>query len=196
MRNFLKVAITITLFVLLTGMAVAGNDLKIDKNAAKLFASLPDGAVFPEGITANPESGEIYVSTFNPGGINKLLRFSPNGELLAQKDFPLTPLLGLSFNILDEKIYICNAGALVGGISKIQRIDASFTETTLVEDFIDIPSIGPPPDRNVDNPDGSYDTISFGNTTLQHQMHLSSTKMAIFIFQIHSKELSSKLMTL
>jgi hypothetical protein len=61
-----------TLFVLLTGVAFAGNDIIIDKNAAKVFASLPDGVAFPEGITANPKSGEIYVSTFNFGGNNKL----------------------------------------------------------------------------------------------------------------------------
>ena len=163
MRNFQRISLIMTLFVLLAGVAFAWNDIIINKNAAKVFTSLPDGVAFPEGITANPKSGEIYVSTFNFGGNNKLLRFSPNGKLLAQIDFGETPLLGLAFNILDKKIYICNAGALVGGISKIQRIDASFTESTMVEDVIVIPSIGPPPQLIVDNPDGSFDAILFGN---------------------------------
>ena len=162
MRNFQRISLIMTLFVLLTGVAFAGNDIIINKNAAKVFASLPDGVAFPEGITANPKTSEIYVSTFNPGGINKLLRFSPNGRLLAQRDFGETPLLGLAFNSSDDKIYICNAGALVGGKSKIQRIDAAFDELTQVEDVADIPLLGAPPPRDVDNPDGSTDTITFG----------------------------------
>jgi DNA-binding beta-propeller fold protein YncE len=51
----------------------------------------------------------------------------------------------------------------VGGASKIQRIAADFNDTTPIEDVALIPSIGPPPNRSVDNPDGSQDTILFGN---------------------------------
>ena len=102
----------------------AGDEIVVNKNAAIKFAQLPEGIVFPEGITANPDSGDIYVSTFDFGGNNKLLRLSKNGLLLAQKNFAGTPLLGLAFNAQDDKIYICNLGSLVGGQSKIQRIDS------------------------------------------------------------------------
>ena len=91
------------------------------------------------------------------------MRFRSNGKLLAQKGFGEAPLLGLAFNPKDEKIYICNAGALIGNESKIQRIDSFFDELTEVEDVAVIPSIGPPPPRDVENPDGSKDTIHFGN---------------------------------
>jgi DNA-binding beta-propeller fold protein YncE len=118
---------------------------------------------FPEGITTDPNSGDLYVSTFNFGGNNKLLRYSKNGKLLAQKDFGGTPLLGLAYNAQDDKVYICNPAALVGGQSQIQRISAGFDETTPAEDVALIPAIGAPPDRLVGNPDGSQDQIIFGN---------------------------------
>ena len=96
---------------------------------------LPDGVRFPEGLTANPKTEEIYVATFDFGpNSNKLLRFKKNGQLVAQRDFGGTPLLGLQFNRRDNKIYICNVGALVGGVSKIQRIAADFNDTTPIED--------------------------------------------------------------
>ena len=163
MLNFTKISLIMTMFIILEGGVFAEDDIAIDKNAAKEFASLPDGVGFPEGITANPKSGDIYVSTFDFSGNNKLLRFSKNGMLLAQKDFAGTPLLGLDFNVQDDKVYICNPAALVGGQSKIQRIDADFDETTPVEDVAVIPMIGAPPDRLTGNPDGSQDRIIFGN---------------------------------
>jgi len=158
MRNFQRISLIMTLLVLLTGVAFAGNDIIIDKNAAKIFASLPDGVAFPEGITANPETGEIYVSTFNFGGNNKLLRYSPNGKILAQIDFGGTPLLGLAFNPKDKKVYFANFGA-----SMIQRILNDFDGTTPVENVASIPIVGPPPNRFVGNPDDSEDVIMFGN---------------------------------
>ena len=135
----------------------------VDRSAIKEFAQLPDGVRFPEGITANPDTGEIFVSTFDFNGNNKLLRFKANGKLVAQKDFGGTPLLGLAFNLADGKVYICNAGDLVGSQSKIQRIPADFQEGTPIEDVALLPHIGAPPDRTVDNPDGSQDVIHFGN---------------------------------
>ncbi|UCD77687.1 MAG: SMP-30/gluconolactonase/LRE family protein [Desulfobacterales bacterium] len=163
MRNFTKVSLIMTLFIVLEGGVFAEDDIVIDTNAAKEFVSLPDGVGYPEGITVNPKSGDIYVSTFDFSGDNKLLRFSKNGMLLAQKDFEGTPLLGLDFNAQDDKVYICNPAALVGGQSKIQRIDADFDDNTPAEDVAEIPIIGAPPDRLADNPDGSQDQIIFGN---------------------------------
>jgi len=74
------------------------------------FATLPDGLAFPEGIAANPSTGDIYVSTFSFAGSNTVLRYDKTGKLLAQIDFAKTPLLGLAFNSADQMVYICNTG--------------------------------------------------------------------------------------
>lgn len=159
MRNSLIGAVILSLVVFLTGEAWAFKGIVVRRDAAERFIVLPDGVRFPEGITANPNTGGLYVSTFDFGpNANKLLRFDRNGHLVAQRDFGGAPLLGLEFNPSDNKVYICNFGA-----SKIQRIAANFTATTPVEDVANIPSIGAPPNRTVGNPDGSTDTITFGN---------------------------------
>jgi len=138
-----------------TGTAWANDDSDGDRNAAKQFATLPEGVRFPEGITANPATREIYVGTFDFGpNSNKLLRFAPNGHLLAQRDFGATPLLGLAFAA--GKVYIANFGA-----SKIQRIAAAFSAGMPVEDVAMLPSIGAPLPRDEGNPDGTADTITF-----------------------------------
>jgi DNA-binding beta-propeller fold protein YncE len=124
------------------------------------FAVLPDGVRFPEGITANPATGEIYVGTFDFGpNSNKLLRFGRNGHLVAQRDFGGTPLLGLGFDAAHNKVFILNFGA-----SKVQRIAAAFDSTTPVEDIAVIPTVGAPAARTAGNPDGSSDTIIFGSS--------------------------------
>jgi DNA-binding beta-propeller fold protein YncE len=135
-----------------------------DRAAVQEFTRLPDGVHFPEGIAANPATGEIYVATFDFGGNNQLLRFRPSGKLAARKVFGATPLLGLAFGPVDGKVYICNAGDLAGApyVSKIQRIAADFDNATDIEDVALIPHVGDLPDRTVDNPDGSQDTIHFG----------------------------------
>ena len=115
------------------------------------FAVLQKGVRFPEGIAANPANGDIYVATFD-----------------ASRDFGAEALLGLIFDPVQNKVYICNARALVlpGATpprSKIQRISASFNSTTPIEDVADIPFVpGAPGTRKEGNPDGSVDTITFG----------------------------------
>jgi DNA-binding beta-propeller fold protein YncE len=132
------------------------------------FAVLQKGVRFPEGIAANPANGDIYVATFDGGGNNKLQRFDRHGRLLASRDFGAEALLGLIFDPVQNKVYICNARALVlpGATpprSKIQRISASFNSTTPIEDVADIPFVpGAPGTRKEGNPDGSVDTINFG----------------------------------
>ena len=164
MRNIFGFAAIVSLILVSQSGAQAGEEIVVKRDAAERFVALPDGVRFPEGITVNPKTEEIYVATFDFGpNSNKLLRFKKNGQLVAQRDFGGTPLLGIRFNPSDKKIYICNAGALVGGASKIQRIAADFNDTTAIEDVAFIPSVGPPPNRSVDNPDGSQDTIIFGN---------------------------------
>lgn len=142
------------------GASLADDDEREDtRSTAHRFATLPDGVRFPEGITANPATGEIYVGTFDFGNPNKLLRFARNGRLIAQRDFDGTPLLGLAFDPAHGKVYIANFGA-----SKIQRISANFHAGTQVEDVATFPpGIGAPSPRTEGNPDLSSDTITFGS---------------------------------
>jgi DNA-binding beta-propeller fold protein YncE len=144
----------------LAGGGHGGDRVMVEPNAAQRFATLPDGVAFPEGIAVNPWNGNIYVSTFdpNPDANNKLLRFNKTGKLLAEKDFGGTPLLGLAFNAADGKVYIANFGA-----SQIQCIEADFDDMTPVGAVANVPGIGAPPNRIVDNPDESKDIIHFGN---------------------------------
>lgn len=127
------------------------------------FAVLPNGVKFPEGITANPKNGDIYVGTFEGGAQNKLLRFDRRGRLEASRDFGITPLLGLEFDRNNKKVYVTVVGDFVGTGSRIQRIAADFNGATAIEDVATIPAIGAPIQRTVGNPDGSSDTIQFGS---------------------------------
>ena len=139
-----------------------GNRLFIDRDV-DTFAVLPDGVRFPEGITANPANGDIYVATFDGGNQNKLLRFNRDGALVASRDFGITPLLGLEFDRAHNKVYVLNVGDFVGAGSKIQRIAADFNGTTPIEDVAVIPGIGAPGARDVPKGDGSKDTVTFGD---------------------------------
>ena len=161
MKKFSVFAALVSLVIASHGEAWASEEIIVKSDAAERFATLPDGVRFPEGITANPKTEEIYVATFDFGpNSNALLRFNKFGQLVAQRDFGGTPLLGLQFNSWDNKVYICNFGA-----SKIQRIAAKFDGMTEIEDVASIPPIGPPPNRKVDNPDTSQDTIIFGSNS-------------------------------
>ncbi len=167
MKRSVVCSILLVLVFVVMGVAVAGERVIVKPNAAKKFATMPEVANFPEGITANPDTGEIYVSTFEFDGsgneTNVLLRFDKHGKLVAQRDFGNIPLLGLAFNRRDKKVYICSVGNFQGVPSTIQRIAADFDEATPIVDVADIPSIGAPDDRTVGNPDTSVDVISFGN---------------------------------
>jgi DNA-binding beta-propeller fold protein YncE len=144
------------------GTAPAADKLVSDRNAAHKFATLPDGVRFPEGIAANPATGEVYVATFDFQQPNKLLRYSRDGRLLAVRDFGVEPLLGLAFS--NGHVYIANVGNLNGaGPARIQRIAAGFDSATPLVNVAVLPSIGAPANRISGNPDGSSDTIIFGS---------------------------------
>ena len=144
------------------GVASADDRVVVKPHAAKKFATMPADAPFPEGITANPNNGEIIVGTF--GGTINLVRFSTGGEVLAEVTIPGGPFLGLAFNPADGMVYICSADDLAGAPpSRIRRIDADFTDASSVEDVAAVPIVGAPADRVVGNPDFSSDTIVFGN---------------------------------
>jgi DNA-binding beta-propeller fold protein YncE len=153
----------ISLLLLGAGVAWAHDDSDDDRNPVRRFVTLPDGVRFPEGITANPANGDIYVSNFDGGSQNKVLRYSRHGHLLAVREFGPAPLLGLEFDRVHHKVYVTNVGDFVGTGSKIQRIAANFNGLTPIEFVADIPATGAPGDRIAGNPDGSVDKITFGS---------------------------------
>jgi sugar lactone lactonase YvrE len=128
---------------------------------AESYATLPDDVRFPEGLAANPATGDLFVATFDFGPVtNKLVRLDRHGRVTAKKDFGAAPLLGLEYR--DGKVYIMNFGA-----GSVQRIDASFDAGTAVETVATLPAIGSPGSRTEGNPDGSLDTITFGSNNKQ-----------------------------
>ena len=130
--------------------------------STKVFAFFPEGASLPEGITANPANGDIYVSSFAGGVADKLLRYTSGGTLVSSIDPGPAPVLGIFYEPGTDMIYMAVVGAFVGEASRIQRIAADLDPATL-EDVADIPAIGAPDDLDVGNPDGSTDVITFGN---------------------------------
>jgi sugar lactone lactonase YvrE len=155
----------VAVFLLNAGSSVAddrSDDRSGRRDAVERFVTLPDGVRFPEGITANPATRDLYVGTFDFGpNANKLLRYAHNGRLIAQKNFGAMPLLGLAFHRASNKVYIANFGA-----GKIQRIAAGFDAATPVEDVAALPHIGAPLPRSEGNPDGSADSIIFGSNSV------------------------------
>ena len=160
-RALFTIAIAVTSLAFNSRIALA-DDGRERAEAVHEFAVLPDGVRHPEGITANPATGEIYVATFDFGpNANKLLRYDRQGHLLAIRDFGAMPLLGLAFDASTGKVYICNFGA-----GKIQRIAAAFNSATPIEDVASLPHIGAPAPRSEGNPDGSADSIVFGSNSV------------------------------
>jgi sugar lactone lactonase YvrE len=161
-KNLAALAIPLFFSIGITAGPVLADDhgnrpfrLFIDRDV-DTFAVLPKGVTNPEGITANPANGDIYVSTFVAP--IKLLRYDRHGRLLAQRDFA-QPLLGLEFR--NNKVYITNVGNFVGAPSKIQRVNADLSN---LEDVAVLPHIGAPASPfAVGNPDGSTDLITFGD---------------------------------
>lgn len=129
---------------------------------AERFAELPEGVRHPEGLTVDPESGEFFVGTFDArmpesARNNRLLRYSAQGKVIAQRSFGATPLTGLAFR--DGKVYVLNFGA-----SKLQRIPGQFDANTPIEDVATFAALSPaaPTERRIDNPDGSQDKVTYG----------------------------------
>lgn len=117
------------------------------------FVTLPDGVRHPEGLAADPATGDVYVATFDFGpNPNKLLRYSGAGQLVATKDFGGSPLLGLDYAA--GQVYILNMGA-----AKVQRIAANFDAATPVQDVATIPLL---PTGAGTRPGGVSGQIVFG----------------------------------
>jgi len=88
-----------------TPAALAEDGGSSNRNAAELFAVLPDGATGPEGLTVGAD-GNIYVATFGFNaagpvtGLGQLYVFNPEGKLLRNVSVQhSTPhLLGIAFH--------------------------------------------------------------------------------------------------
>jgi sugar lactone lactonase YvrE len=126
------------------------------------FVLLPADVRHPEGLAADPASGQLYVGTFDarmPASArnNQLLRYAADGRLLAQRSFGETPLTGLA--VAAGQLYVLNFGA-----GRLQRIALDFEAQTPIEDVARFAALSPaaPAPRRVDNPDGSHDTVAFG----------------------------------
>ncbi|MEC5398560.1 SMP-30/gluconolactonase/LRE family protein [Uliginosibacterium sp. H1] len=129
--------------------------------AVHTAVTLPADVRHPEGLATNPANGDLYVGTFDarePASArnNQVLRYSAAGKLLARYAFGPQPLTGLAF--ADGKLYILNFGA-----SKLQRLDADFTERSKLEDVAQFGALEPPAvkPRTVANPDGSADQVVY-----------------------------------
>jgi sugar lactone lactonase YvrE len=155
----LAAGLACTLFAAILPAAAAGpsGSAPIDFVEAHKFATLPADVRFPEGIAANPATGDIFVATFDFGPVsNKLVRLDRNGKVEAIRDFGATPLLGLEYRA--GKVYILNFGA-----GSLQRIDAGFDASTPVETLASFDGLGSPGSRSEANPDGSSDLLTFGS---------------------------------
>lgn len=148
--------------------ALAQSNVVQNPLAAERFATLPPEADFPEGIAADPASGDIFVGTFDVkpdgSGSNFLLRFDRRGRLKAQLALGLVPTTGLVFDPNDRKVYFARPGALLGAPSLIQRVPAAFDASTALETVARIPDIGAPPPRTERTLDGQPIVATFPNS--------------------------------
>ena len=95
------------------------------RSPATSFATLPDGATPPEGLTVDSK-GNVYVTTFGwpPSGeskaAGKLIEFDHSGKLVRQVTITdASPhLLGLAFQPTSDKLLVLDFGA-----QKVLRVD-------------------------------------------------------------------------
>lgn len=128
----------------------------------KLLTVLPADFRHPESLAADPETGQLYVGSFDarePSSArnNQILRLSGTGEVLARVTLGETPLTGLAYS--HGHIYFLNFAT-----SRLQRLPAAFVNGTAAEDIVSFSRLDPanPPPRDVPNPDGSTDRVHFG----------------------------------
>jgi sugar lactone lactonase YvrE len=133
------------------------------------FVTLPPEANFPEGLAADPATGDLFVGTFDVqpdgSGSNYLLRYNKVGQLLAELPLGVIPVTGLAFNPRDRKVYFAQPAGLLGLDSVIQRVPVTFDASTALERVATIPNIGAPASRTETTLDGQQITIAFPDTT-------------------------------
>lgn len=100
-----------------------------DRTRATVFGVLPEGAVNPEGITAD-EHGNIYVTTFGvtSSGPGHLVVFERHGDLIRDVRVANSSnlLLGLAFHPMTRELLVLDFG---GG--KVWRVNPETGDSTL-----------------------------------------------------------------
>jgi len=134
-------------------------------NLGDKFITLPPEANFPEGLGADPSTGDLFVGTFDVqpdgSGSNYLLRYNRAGQLTAQLSLGVVPVTGVTFNPRDKKVYFAQPASLLGLPSFINRVPATFDASTTLETVGLIPNIGAPANRTEFAIDRSQITITF-----------------------------------
>lgn len=101
------------LFAFLLGLALDAGAW--DRGAVQRFATLPAGALNPEGITVERHSGDVYVTGFNPTGAPpaQIYVFGDNGQY--KRTITVTgsssALLGIAFHPDTHALLVADLGA-------------------------------------------------------------------------------------
>jgi sugar lactone lactonase YvrE len=126
---------TAALVVLLTAL-ISSPRISAQENdrrdAAKLFATLPNGASGPEGLTVGAD-GNVYVATFgfnqngSVTGLGQLYVFNPEGHLLRQVAVANSSphLLGIAFHPLTGLLLVADFGA--GKVLSVDTVSGAST---------------------------------------------------------------------
>jgi sugar lactone lactonase YvrE len=117
-RLFLTAGISFLLLSTLLVPAQLVAEENSNRAAAQLFATLPNGASGPEGLTVGSD-GNIYVATFgfnqngSVTGLGQLYVFNPNGHLLRQVAVANSSphLLGIAFHPHTGLLLVADFGA-------------------------------------------------------------------------------------
>jgi DNA-binding beta-propeller fold protein YncE len=84
-----------------------------ERGHVERFATLPEGAANPEGITVD-RHGDVYVTGFNPtgAGIGKVFVFGHNGHLkrVLEVGGASSALLGIAFHPLTDELLVLDIG--------------------------------------------------------------------------------------
>jgi len=108
----------LALFIAVGARAEQGFSNQNNREAAELFATLPQGASGPEGLTVGPDNN-IYVATFGfnqngaVAGVGQLYVFNPEGHLLRQVSVANSSphLLGIAFHPHTGELLVIDFGA-------------------------------------------------------------------------------------
>jgi len=129
MRNFSRRA-----FLLVAGLLMSFAAGAWDRGAVQRFATLPPGALNPEGITVERHTGDVYVTGFNPTGAGKaqIYVFNDNGHLKRVLDVTgsSSALLGIAFHPLTHDLLVADLGA--GNVVNVNPYTGAGTPFTTI----------------------------------------------------------------
>lgn len=102
----------VSLFV---GLVVSFSAVAWDRGAVQRFATLPPGALNPEGIAVDPANGDVYVTGFNPTGAGQgqIYVFGSNGQGkgVLTVSGSSSALLGIAFHPDTHALLVADIGA-------------------------------------------------------------------------------------